>query len=84
MLLRVNVVQNCKVLNQLFDVWTEVATARGAGQDVACTQIHETMLTEGVSTSQDSGDLFLVIEVVKANRASHFHFYILPLSRIRN
>jgi len=50
-LLGVEVVQDREVLDQLLDVGAEVAAAGRARQDVARSQVHETVLAKSVSAS---------------------------------
>ena len=46
----IKTVQNREVLNQLFDVGTEVGSAGGARQYVTSPEVHETILAEGMAT----------------------------------
>ena len=71
--LRVQVVQNRKVFDQLLDVRAEVAAAGRASQDVAGAQIHQAVLAEGVTAGKNAGDLLFVIVLVEANGTGDFH-----------
>ena len=73
MLLTVEVVEDCEVFNQLLDVGAEVAAASGACEYVAGAEVHEAMLTESVPTGENARDLLLVVVLVEADRARHFH-----------
>ena len=71
--LRVQVVQNREVFDQLLDVRAEVAAAGGASQDVAGAQIHQAVLAEGVVAGKDARDLLFVVVLVEANGTGDFH-----------
>ena len=49
MALTIQVVKYGEVLDQLFDIWAEIAAACRAGQDVIRSQIHEAVLAERVA-----------------------------------
>ena len=72
-LLAVEVVEDGEILYKLLDVGGEVAAAGGAGEDVGSAQVHEAVLTEGVAASEDARDLLLVVVLVEADGAGHFH-----------
>lgn len=71
--LAVQVVKNGEVLDQLFDVWTEVASTGRTRENIASAQIHEAVLAESVAACQDPGNLVFVVVLIKANGASDFH-----------
>ena len=50
-LVRVEIVKNGEILNQLFDIGAEIAPASGTCQYITSPQIHKAMLTKGVPTS---------------------------------
>ena len=72
--LTVQVVEDGEILDQLFDIWREVAAASRAREDVWCAEVHQAMLAEGMAACQDSGDLLFVIVLVETDWASDFHF----------
>ena len=72
-LFAVEVVKDCEVFNQLLDVGAEVAAASGACEYVAGAKVHKAMLTESVPTGENARDLLLVVVLVEADRARHFH-----------
>ena len=71
--LRIEVVQNREVFDQLLDVRAEVAAAGRASQDVAGAQIHQAVLAEGVTAGKNARDLLFVIILIKANGTGDFH-----------
>ena len=42
--------KNCKIFDELFDFWLEILPACRTCKDIRCSQVHETILAEGVST----------------------------------
>lgn len=76
-LLRVEVVQDREVLNQLLDVRREIVAACWASQDVGSAQIHQTVLAEGMAACQNSRNLLLVVVMVKADWAGDFHLSLI-------
>ena len=69
----VETVKNCEVLDELFNVRTKVGTTGGTCEYVACAQVHETVLAEGVPALEDARDLILVVVVVVAYGAGDVH-----------
>ncbi len=63
----------CEVLDELFDIGGEVFAACRAGEYVRCSEIHQAVLTEGVSALQDPGNPVFIIIGVKANGAGDIH-----------
>lgn len=72
-LLTVQVVQNREILYQLLHVRAKVGATSGAGEDVAGAEVHEAVLAEGVAAGEDARNFLLVIILIKADRARHFH-----------
>ena len=66
--------QNCEIFDQLLYVRSEVLSASRAGQDIRSSQIHQTVLTEGVSTLQDTWYFILIIVGIEADGAGYVHF----------
>jgi hypothetical protein len=76
-LLGVQVVQDCEVLNQLFHVGAEVRSTRGTRKDIGSPQVHEAILAKGVAAGEDARDFLLIIVMIVADGARHFHFKLL-------
>lgn len=73
MALTVKIVKYGEVLDQLFDIRTEIAPASGTSQYIARSEVHEAVLAEGMSTGEYARDLLFVVVLVEANRTGHFH-----------
>ena len=73
MLLTVEIVQDSKILYQLFHVRAEIGSTSWTSEYVARPEVHQTVLTKSMAAGQNPRNLLLVIVLVKADRARHFH-----------
>ena len=73
LLLVVNVVQNCEVSNQGFDLGREELPTSRTSENVGSPQVQQANLAESVSTKQNARDLVFVVVLIVANWAVYIH-----------